>query len=73
MKHLLLSFVSLFHHPHQVAKPALNVELLNRATAQLTLSDQGDDQNKVICVYPLSSNSKKAEPTGDDKTATPKP
>jgi len=49
MRHLILLAASLFHHPHQVAKPTLNIALLDRTLAQLTFADQ----TKLVCVYPL--------------------
>jgi hypothetical protein len=57
MKHLLFSFVSIFHHhpaakpPVEVPKPAPDVRPLNRSMPQLTISDE----TKLICVYPLDS------------------
>ena len=50
MKHLLLSVVSFFHHSHHVAKPALNIQLLDRAVSQLAIADE----TKLICVYPTN-------------------
>jgi hypothetical protein len=51
IKHLVISVVSFFHHQHHVAKPALNMQLLERTSKQLTIFET----NKLICVYPISA------------------
>jgi hypothetical protein len=59
LKHLVLSVVSFLHHQYQplakpkliVAKPALDIELLNRTSEQLVLLDT----DKLVCVYPVSA------------------
>ena len=66
MKHLLISVVSLFHHHHNhqpepvikpvalvVAKPSLDVGLLDRAI--VTLPKSNENETKVICIYPVSA------------------
>jgi hypothetical protein len=57
MKHILFSIVSIFHHhsaakpPVEVAKPALDVRLLDRSMPQLAITDD----TKLICVYPMAT------------------
>jgi hypothetical protein len=59
LKHLVLSVVTFFHHHRppvakpelSVAKPALNIDLLDRTSEQLILADPA----KLVCIYPVSA------------------